>query len=79
MDKYYGWLVGALFEHSMGKEFWRLQKTGLRDIGFELSLAKLFKAFLVKGLELVVKPGVTIRKVLKIKEKRGKVEARYYY
>ncbi len=79
LDKYYGWLVGALFEHSMKRKFWDLQKTGLRDIGFDLSVSRLLKAFLIRGLELVTQPSITIKKILAVSAKRGKVEARYYY
>ncbi len=38
-DLYYLWLVRRIFEHRGDKEFWDIQKTGLRDIGFTFSRA----------------------------------------
>jgi glycosyltransferase involved in cell wall biosynthesis len=75
---YYGWLVRALFEHSRDRTFWRLQKTGLQEIGLQFSVARLVKSTLLKGLGFLLKPGDAVKKLLSIKRNTGKVEARYY-
>ena len=76
IDKYYGWLVAALFENSLSKEFLEVQKSGLRAIGFELSSARLLKATLVRGVELLESPAVTTKKLSAMLKRKGKVEAR---
>jgi hypothetical protein len=75
-DKYYLWLVAALIENSFSKEFIEMQKSGLRSIGFELSPARLLRAAVMRGVELVVTPRVTIGKIAAMFRRRGKIEAR---
>jgi glycosyltransferase involved in cell wall biosynthesis len=75
-DKYYSWLVPALLENSLNKEFLQVQKKGLREIGFELSPAKIAKAALLRGVELLESPGATTRKISAMLKRKGKLEAR---
>jgi hypothetical protein len=78
LDKYYEWLVQALLEQSLDKEFLEKQRTALQDIGLELNRAKMLKAALKNGLDLLKQPRATVRKTLAGIRKKGKVEARYY-
>lgn len=76
MDKYYAWLVAALIENSFDKEFLEIQRAALRQSGFELSMARIMKAALGRGVELLVKPGVTSQKISVMLKRKGKIEAR---
>ena len=78
MDWYYGWLVRALFERRRDDEFWKIQREGLKEIGFELSMWKLAKAFVMKGLSLLTTPGAALRKMAAMKKHSGQIEAHYY-
>jgi glycosyltransferase involved in cell wall biosynthesis len=75
-DKYYTWLVAALLENSFSKEFLEIQRTGLRSIGFELSMPRIARAALQRGLELVENPSVVSRKLSAMFKRKGKLEAR---
>lgn len=75
-DKYYTWLVAALLENSFSREFLEIQRTGLRSIGFELSTAKIVRAALQRGVELVENPTVISRKLSSMLKRKGKLEAR---
>ena len=79
MNKYYSWLVPALIEHSLSKEFLEEQKAGLRAIGVELSIPKLLKAAGMRGVEFIKTPALTVNRITKMLNRRGKIEARYYY
>jgi len=76
LDKYYSWLVPALFENALNKEFLNIQKSGLREIGFEFDPARLVKATVMRGVELLESPGATTRKISAMLKRKGKVEAR---
>jgi len=78
VEKYYSWLVPALFENSFGKEFLEKQRKGMEEIGYELDMSKILKAALGRGLELLENPGVSLRKIPAMLKRRGKVQARYY-
>lgn len=78
LDKYYEWLVPALLEQSLDKEFLQKQKDGLKEIGFELSGPRMVKAALRNGLDALKKPRSTLEKTMARLGKRGQVEARYY-
>lgn len=78
LDDYYGWLVPALFEQSRNKEFWRLQKAGLEEIGLKFSFARLLKAALWSGLKLLLRPDTALKKLWAFKRDTGKIEAQYY-
>ena len=75
-DKYYTWLVAALFENSFDKKFLEMQREGLRSIGFELSNARIARAALQRGAELVANPLTTSRKISAMLKRKGKLEAR---
>ena len=75
-DKYYTWLVAALLENSFSKEFLDIQRAGLRDIGFELSNARIARAALQRGIEWVENPTVISRKLSAMLRRKGKVVAR---
>jgi glycosyltransferase involved in cell wall biosynthesis len=77
-DKYYNWLVPALVENSFDKEFLDKQKSGLAEIGLELSAARIAKAALMRGIEFLQTPASTGKKILQMAKRRGKLEARYY-
>lgn len=77
-DKYYSWLVPALVENSFDKEFLDKQKSGLAEIGMELSPVRMAKAAAMRGVEFLQTPGATARKILQMAKRRGKLEARYY-
>ncbi len=78
LDKYYAWLVHALFEHSMNRDFLQVQKNGLREIGFELKNTRIAKAAASRALEFVQSPNVTGQKITAMIKRRGKLTARYY-
>jgi hypothetical protein len=78
LDKYYEWLVPALIEQSLDKEFLQKQKSGLHEIGFELSRARILKAALRTGVQFMKNPRATVEKTLAKMSKKGKVEAGYY-
>jgi glycosyltransferase involved in cell wall biosynthesis len=78
LNGYYGWLVRAIFEHPRDKEFWQVQKTGFREMGFEFSSARLFKAAVLKALGLLLTPGVAVKKLIGVKKDTGKIDAQYY-
>jgi glycosyltransferase involved in cell wall biosynthesis len=78
IDQYYTWLIPAVFEHSRDKEFWRLQKVGLADIGFKFSSMRLAIAVLRRGLELMLRPGAALKRLSSIKRDTGQIEAQYY-
>lgn len=75
-DRYYAWLIAALIENSFDKEFLEIQRAALRQIGTELNMARLTKAALLRGVEFVQKPGVTLQKLSTMLKRRGKIEAR---
>ena len=76
LDKYYEWLVPALFENSLDRGFLQIQKDGLKEIGFEFSTARALKAALARGAELLESPGATTRKISAMLKRKGKLEAR---
>jgi hypothetical protein len=76
LDKYYSWLVPALFENAGDKKFMDMQRNGLRSLGFELSTPRVLKAALQRGVELVENPTVTSRKISAMLKRRGKIVAR---
>jgi glycosyltransferase involved in cell wall biosynthesis len=75
-DKYYTWLVAALLENSFDKKFMQMQRDGLRAIGFELSNARIARAALQRGVELLENPTDTTRKLSAMLRRKGKLEAR---
>jgi len=75
-DKYYAWLVAALIENSFDKEFLEIQRAAMRQIGFELSTARIVKAALLRGVEFLGQPGSTSRKIAAMLRRKGKIEAR---
>jgi glycosyltransferase involved in cell wall biosynthesis len=78
IDKYYSWLVPALLENRLSAEFLHEQERALAEIGLKLNHAKVAKAALLRGLEIVQQPALTLRKLSKLVQRHGKVEARYY-
>ena len=76
LDKYYSWLVPALFENSLDKKFLDVQRSGLRSIGLELSTTKIAKAALMRGVELLETPSATSRKISAMLRRKGKIVAR---
>lgn len=78
LDQYYGWLAPAIFEHSGDKEFWRLQRSGLAEIGMQLSRGRLFKAVVRKGFSALLKPGKAVSQLMVNKGKAGEIQAQYY-
>jgi hypothetical protein len=75
-DKYYAWLVAALIENSFDQQFLEEQRRAMRALGFELSTARIVKAGLMRGVELVEHPGVTSQKISQMLRRKGKIEAR---
>jgi len=78
LDKYYTWLLPALFENSFSKEFIERQRKGLADIGLELDLRKVGRALFLRGWELLQSPGAAVGKTAAMLKRRGIVPARYY-
>ena len=78
LDWYYGWLPRALMEHAGEKEFWQFQKSALQQMGLELSLTRLLKAFLRRAFTALLKPVESARKVLALVRSKGGVRAQYY-
>ena len=76
LGKYYSWLVPALFENSLDKKFLDVQRSGLSALGFELSTAKIVKAALLRGVELLETPSATSRKISAMLKRKGKIVAR---
>src|SRR5206468_1620901 len=75
-DKYYAWLVAALIENSFDREFLEIQRAALRQIGLELSTPRIMKAALMRGVEILQKPGSTSQKISAMLKRKGKIEAR---
>src|SRR5207244_76481 len=79
LDWYYGWLARAVVERPTDNEFWRFQRSALRDMGLDLSRAKLTKAVVTRGSSSLLNPGKAVGKVLEmVKQKGGAIQARYY-
>jgi hypothetical protein len=77
-DHYYNWLVQALIENSFDSKIIDTQREALREVGLEFSEARLAKAALQVGKDLLQHPRATLQKLSLITQKKGKVEARYY-
>ena len=77
-DKYYRWLLPALVENSFDKDFWEKQKSGLAELGLDFNPALLAKAFVTRGYDLVTTPTVTVKNIMEMARRRGKLQARYY-
>ncbi len=75
-DKYYAWLAAALVENSFDRKFLEQQRTELASIGVQLSTADLARAGVKRGLELILHPVVTTKKLRFIRKRAGEVEAR---
>jgi hypothetical protein len=79
MEYYYRWLVAALFANRRDRAFWRIQKAELKEVGVRLSSARILKAALLRGVEGVLRPVATMRKVAAMTRKDPrKIEAQYY-
>ncbi len=75
-DNYYHAIVPALFAQRHNKEFWQQQKHQLQEIGLRFNWAKLFRAALLRGVRLLSKPGVALKRLLR--KNPEKIEAQYY-
>jgi glycosyltransferase involved in cell wall biosynthesis len=78
VDEYYRALVPTLFTQPGNKEFWRQQKIELQEIGLKFSRAKLSKAAFSKGLRLLLKPNLALKRILAIRGGAKTIEAQYY-
>jgi glycosyltransferase involved in cell wall biosynthesis len=80
MDGYYSWLVRRIYEHRGDKEFWEMQKAGLRELGFTFSSARLYKTAVSRAIvEAMDSPRAALRKVMGMRKASDKIEARYYF
>jgi glycosyltransferase involved in cell wall biosynthesis len=75
---YYSWLVRRVYEHRGDKEFWDIQKTGLRELGLTFSPARLCKAAALRAIEAMGSPRLAFRKLTGLKKVSKKIEAQYY-
>jgi len=75
-DKYYDWLVAALMENSFDQGFLDRQRTELASSDIELDTAELAKAGMRRGVELMLHPVVTMKKIRAARRRKGKVVAR---
>jgi glycosyltransferase involved in cell wall biosynthesis len=75
-DHYYMWLAAALIENSFDKDFLETQRAAVRQIGFELSTARIMKGALMRGIEFLENPRTTSRKISAMLKRKGKIEAR---
>jgi glycosyltransferase involved in cell wall biosynthesis len=78
MNWYYSWLVRRIYEHRDDREFWDIQKAGLRDLGFTFSPARLYKTAALRAIREMGSPGAALRKVMRLKKSSKKIEAQYY-
>ena len=78
MNGYYSWLVRRIYEHRDDREFWDIQKAGLRDMGFTFSRARLYKTVALRAIQEMGSPGAALRKVMGLKKSSQRIEARYY-
>jgi hypothetical protein len=78
LDHYYDWLISALIENSFSAKFLEAQREGLKEVGQDLSEARLAKAALNVGKSLLQHPRTTLKKLSILNKTKGKVEARYY-
>jgi hypothetical protein len=78
MNWYYSWLVRRIYEHRGDKEFWDVQKTGLREIGLEFSRARLYKAAALRAIEGISSPRAALTKVMGLRKASKKIKAQYY-
>jgi glycosyltransferase involved in cell wall biosynthesis len=76
---YYSWLVKRIYEHRGDKEFWDLQKAGLRDLGLTFSRAKLYKTAVLRTIEEMASPRTVLRKVAGLRKASKEIEAKYYF
>jgi glycosyltransferase involved in cell wall biosynthesis len=77
-DKYYRELVPTLLAQPGNKKFWQQQRTELQEVGLEFSRTRLLEAALLKGLRLLLKPSVALKRVLASRANAEKIEAKYY-
>jgi len=75
-DKYYDWLVAALMENSFDQGFLDRQRKELASSDIEFDSGELAKAGLRRGIELMLHPVVTMKKIRAARVRKGKVEAR---
>jgi glycosyltransferase involved in cell wall biosynthesis len=75
-EKYYAWLAAALMENSFDRRFLDRQRAELAEMGIELSTATLVNAGMRRGLELILHPVITMKKLRAVQRRKGKVEAR---
>ena len=78
MKNYYAFVATGLVKHPGRREFWKLQKAGLAEMGLRLSAAKTLRAGVLKGLQLLLKPGLAVKKTFAVRRESGEVEAQYY-
>lgn len=77
-DDYYNALVPSLFERPRDKEFWRRQKSELREMGLQFSKAKVLKLAFSRGVRWFLRPHVAVKKMSELWRSSGKIEAQYY-
>jgi len=75
-DKYYDWLIAALMENSFDQKFLEKQRQELASSDIELDNGELAKAAMRRGVELMMHPVVTLKKIGAVRRRRGKVVAR---
>ena len=75
-DMYYDWLAAALLENSFDQGFLEKQRQELASSDIELDTSELAKAGLRRGVELVLHPVVSMKKIRAARRRKGKVEAR---
>jgi hypothetical protein len=75
-DKYYDWLVAALMENSFDQGFLDRQRQELASSDIELDTAELAKAGMRRGVELMLHPVITMKKIRAARKRKGKIEAR---
>lgn len=75
-DKYYDWLVAALMENSFDQAYLERQRKELASSDLELDTSELARAGLRRGVELVLHPFVTMKKIRVARRRKGKVVAR---
>jgi glycosyltransferase involved in cell wall biosynthesis len=78
VNSYYSWLVKRIYEHRGDKEFWDIQKAGLRDLGLTFSSAKLYKTAVLRTIE-ELGSGTALKKVMGLRRASKEIEAKYYF
>lgn len=77
MDEYYSFLAKSVFL-LRNKEFWQYHKNALEKAGCPLSSTKLCTALLLESIDILLHPGKTLRKAIRLACKERMLQTRKF-